>query len=70
MVSEKVCERKISVYKAFTWRCLASVITTLLVLVFTGELVLAATVGIFDVVIKLIVYYLHERAWLWWCNRK
>ena len=68
MVSEKVCERKISVYKAFTWRCTASTITISLVLIYTGQIEAAAAIGAADIVTKLIAYYYHERVWLWYCN--
>jgi uncharacterized membrane protein len=60
----------ISMIKAITWRILASVITTLLVLAFTGHLALAAKVGAVDVVVKLIVYFFHERAWIMYGKRK
>lgn len=60
----------ISGMKAVTWRILASIITTLLVLAFTGHLALAAKVGAVDVVVKLIVYFFHERAWIWYGKRK
>jgi uncharacterized membrane protein len=33
------------------------------VYVTTGNLELAGIVGVFDVVLKLLFYYLHERAW-------
>ena len=32
---------------------------------FTGKLDLSLQIGIFEVVIKLLVYYLHERVWQW-----
>jgi len=35
----------------------------ILVLIFTGDLALTAGVGFFDVTLKLMFYYLHERAW-------
>ncbi len=54
---------KRSIAKAITWRFVATTITVLLVLIFTGELVLAGSVGAADVISKLIAYYIHERAW-------
>lgn len=60
-----VSARTTSMIKACTWRFLASLITVVLVLIMTGEMHLAAKVGALDVIIKLIVYYLHERTWLW-----
>ena len=61
----QVCARTTSMIKACTWRFLASLITVVLVLIMTGEMHLAAKVGALDVIVKLVVYYLHERTWLW-----
>jgi uncharacterized membrane protein len=52
-----------SVAKAATWRMIATLTTMGLVFVFTGEIALSLGVGVFDVVLKLLFYYLHERAW-------
>lgn len=54
---------KRSIAKAVSWRIIATIVTMALVLIFTGSLALAGTVGFFDVVLKLIIYYLHERSW-------
>lgn len=55
--------KKRSIAKAFTWRALATTITMLLVFLFTGEIELSLGIGVLDVLVKLLVYYLHERAW-------
>jgi len=60
----EVQSHQTSVVKAITWRVFASVITIILVLIYTGELHLAAKVGALDVIVKLVVYYVHERIWL------
>lgn len=57
--------RRISLYKAFTWRAIATCATMLLVYIGTGHLALAAVVGAGDIVLKILLYYLHERAWVW-----
>jgi len=49
--------------KAVTWRVIATATTMFLVYVFTGELDLSLGVGVFDVLLKLVFYFLHERAW-------
>jgi len=64
-----VCSHSTSVIKAFTWRFIATSITTLLVLLISGELHLAAKVGVLDIITKLIAYYLHERGWLKYGHR-
>ena len=52
-----------SLVKALSWRVIATVITTLLVFVYTGRLEVAALIGGLDAVIKLATYFLHERLW-------
>ncbi|GAG14196.1 unnamed protein product [marine sediment metagenome] len=55
--------RKKSIVKAITWRAIATITTMTIVFIVTGKLALAGVVGGFDLTIKLILYYLHERAW-------
>mgnify|MGYP003999674413 CR=1 FL=1 len=55
---------KRSVMKALTWRVIATLTTVSLVYIFTNELVLSLGVGAFDIIIKLLFYYFHERAWI------
>lgn len=52
-----------SAAKMISWRVIATLTTMTLVFLFTGRLVLAASVGLVDVIIKTILYYGHERAW-------
>jgi adenylylsulfate kinase len=52
-----------SLLKALSWRTLATITTGVLVFVFTGELALAITVGSLEVIAKMFLYFLHERAW-------
>lgn len=52
-----------SIIKTVTWRIIATGTTAGLVYLFTGELTLAMEVGLLEVVLKLLFYYLHERGW-------
>ena len=52
-----------SVVKAITWRAMATLTTTSIVFIATSNISLSLGVGFFDVVIKLALYYFHERAW-------
>lgn len=54
---------RVSLYKALTWRLLASADTVLLSWLLTSRLSLAITVGAGEFLTKLCLYYLHERAW-------
>jgi adenylylsulfate kinase len=55
--------RRRSMIKALSWRVLAAIITTIVVLAMTGKMEFAAKVGALDTTIKLLIYFLHERAW-------
>jgi len=52
-----------SIIKALSWRVLATLITFSVSWIFTGNLELAVEIGLVDTVIKLGVYYSHERFW-------
>ena len=56
-------QRARSIVKALTWRVLATATTALIVLGLTQDLELATKAGALDIVIKLILYYSHERGW-------
>lgn len=56
--------RRRSIAKALSWRVLAVMITAFVAYVFTDDPVFAIQIGLADSVIKLLVYYLHERAWI------
>ena len=52
-----------SLLKTLSWRLIATLITMLIAWVVVGDVSVALTVGAADVVIKMIAYYFHERAW-------
>ena len=52
-----------SVIKAFSWRILATLTTTLLVYAFTRRTDIALTVGILEGGTKVVLYFFHERIW-------
>lgn len=54
-----------SALKAISWRVVATTTTILIVFMFTGKLLLSTGVGAVEVIVKLILYYLHERFWLY-----
>lgn len=49
------------IIKAFSWRLLATVITFTVSWILTGRVTLAAEIGVADTLLKLGVYYSHER---------
>jgi len=52
-----------SVAKAISYRVLGSLSTAIMVYVFSGSLKASVGVGALDVVVKMALYYLHERLW-------
>lgn len=52
-----------SFLKAVTYRITGTVTTALLVWFLTGELAVAMAVGAIEPVVKIVIYYLHERVW-------
>jgi len=52
-----------SVLKALSWRVFATLTTILIVFAFTKKFVLSLEIGAVEVVLKLIIYYFHERLW-------
>lgn len=55
--------RRISLMKSLSWRLIALSITFTVGFIATGSLAFAAGIGLADSAIKIIIYYLHERAW-------
>lgn len=54
---------KRSVIKAVSWRFLGTLITGLVVYVFTGKLSLSFGIAGVEFFAKIIAYYIHERIW-------
>ncbi len=52
-----------SVAKGVSWRIVATMVTTTVVFVYSGELASAAIVGAFDALAKIALYWGHERIW-------
>lgn len=52
-----------SFYKALSWRVTGSLDTMLLSWLFTQQLDVAIAIGLTEVLTKMVLYYLHERAW-------
>ena len=52
-----------SIAKSISWRVLAGIITACVAYVMTGKPDFAMKIGLADTITKLLIYYLHERAW-------
>ena len=54
---------KRSIVKSITFRIIATMITFIIVWIFTKDPFVATGVTLLENFIKMIVYYFHERAW-------
>jgi uncharacterized membrane protein len=52
-----------SMVKAISWRIVATLTTIILVVIFSKDLALGTIVGITELIVKTVVYYVHERVW-------
>lgn len=52
-----------SIIKGVTWRVVATTTTIIIVYLFFGRLDLAITAGLLESVLKIGLYWIHERAW-------
>jgi len=52
-----------SIVKSISWRFTGTMDTTLISFLVTGNLKIAASIGLIEVFTKIILYYFHERLW-------
>ena len=52
-----------SFFKTLTWRVIASLDTALLTWLFSGDVITGLKVGGMEILTKIVIYFLHERAW-------
>ncbi|HEX2900813.1 MAG TPA: DUF2061 domain-containing protein [Bacteroidia bacterium] len=55
---------KVSVLKAITWRILGTIDTIIISSLLTGNIKIGLGIGGIEVLSKMLLYYLHERAWM------
>jgi len=55
--------RTISLLKAISYRIFGSLFTFLACFIFTGKPFISLGVSVFDFFAKIVLYYVHERAW-------
>lgn len=60
---DSIKDKKRHILKTITWRILATLITFLLALLFSKDLTIALNIGLYEVIVKMLVYYYHERFW-------
>lgn len=52
-----------SLLKALSWRFVGTLDTFVISYIFVGKIDVAASIGLFEVVSKTLLYYGHERIW-------
>lgn len=52
-----------SIAKTISWRVLGTLDTVIISYLLTGTIKVALSIGAVEVVSKMLLYYLHERAW-------
>ena len=52
-----------SIVKAISWRIIGTLDTIVISWFITGEIALALSIGLVEVVTKMILYFFHERIW-------
>ena len=50
-------------FKTLTWRIVGTIDTMILGWLVSGDPMIGITIGSFEVVTKMVLYFLHERAW-------
>lgn len=61
---KRLDDNKVSLLKTLSWRIIGTLDTMLISYLLTGKLDIAMSIGGIEVVSKMILYYLHERAWI------
>tara|TARA_A100001011_G_C14061489_1_gene736333 strand:- start:560 stop:784 length:225 start_codon:yes stop_codon:yes gene_type:complete len=56
--------RRRSLVKSMSWRITATITTTIISFVITGNISLALQIGLFELIAKMGLYYFHERLWV------
>ena len=61
---DKASEKPLrSIVKSLSWRTVGTIDTILISWIITGQLTLAVSIGSVELVTKVVLYFLHERAW-------
>ena len=52
-----------SIIKTISWRLIATLTTAILVYIFTNNFYWALSIGGIEIIVKMLMYFFHERAW-------
>ena len=54
---------KRSIVKSISWRVIGTIDTIIISWIITGTLTLAFSIGVVELVTKMVLYFFHERIW-------
>lgn len=63
LVGTRSLVKNISLIKAVTWRTIGSLDTALWAWIYTGSALTGLKIGGYEVLTKILLYYIHERLW-------
>ncbi|MBI9041516.1 DUF2061 domain-containing protein [Lutibacter sp.] len=52
-----------SIVKAISWRMVGTIDTIVISFFITGEIKMALSIGMVEVITKMVLYFFHERIW-------
>lgn len=52
-----------SIVKAISWRVVGTIDTIIISWFITGKITMALSIGLVEVVTKMVLYFFHERVW-------
>lgn len=52
-----------SILKTFSWRAIATLTTIIIAYILIGDISVALSIGLFEFIAKMIIYFIHERVW-------
>tara|TARA_Y100001970_G_scaffold107437_1_gene134374 strand:+ start:1312 stop:1515 length:204 start_codon:yes stop_codon:yes gene_type:complete len=62
---------KRSLAKTISWRITASLTTFIIAWILTGDYIIGSSIALIEAVVKIFLYYFHERSWnlISWGNK-
>ena len=52
-----------SILKTLSWRAIATLTTINIAYILIGDISVALSIGLFEFIAKMIIYFIHERVW-------
>lgn len=52
-----------TIAKTISWRILGTLLTSMIAWILSGDKLIGLSIGMLDCLVKIVVYYSHERLW-------